>query len=574
MCNFLINSYLTENKSTLFSKSECRYGTGRKGIFLVSLFVIGKLISKLDEYVINNLIGKLMKKSDKLFELIENMSMSEKRYFKLFIARTHSEKTLNYVVLFDILDRLKNYEESKVIRFLKREKISAKYLAADKNYLYRMILKSLRSFHAGKSASLRVKEYLEYLEILYHKGLYHQANKLLQKAKKTAQTFELYSLLIEILNWERLFANLNSNRKVVTNCSIAINENLKLLKNINAYNELYHEMMLLRLELNKARNQKKLELLENLIQHPLLASKEMALSNIAKIRFYEIWASYYFITDQTHKEYECNSQAMEIMKSIPNFMEEWAGKYTGIFSRILVLQHKLYPEKCKESLQQFRKIPSQIKKGTLDIEVSVFVLSYSIEMNILISELDYEQAIIQSKVIEKGFKKYKDSIHASYYLTAYYRFAYVYFCSDKLSEALSYVNKINNEMDESERPDVFSNAKILNLIIHYELGNYNLLRYLIKSTREFLKRRDRLHQTEEILLRFFQKIAKPLTNKERVLFFQSLEQQLNKVWEDPLEKRALRYFDLEAWIESKIKNETIWNIQKASKMLTEQEKMN
>lgn len=506
-----------------------------------------------------------MNKPDKLFELIQNMSMSEKRYFKLFISRTNAEKTLNYVVLFDILDRIKSYEESKVIRFLKKEKISTKYLSADKNYLYRMILKSLRSFHTGKSASLRVKEYLEYFEILYYKGLYDQAFKLLIKAKKTAQTYEFHSLLMEILTWERSFAIIKSNRKEMNNSSQALKKNLELLKNRNAYNELYHEAVLLRIELNKARDHKNIEKLETLIQHPLLTSKEMALSNATQIRFHEIWAIYHFVMDETQKEYECNIEAMKIMKSIPQFMEEWPNTYTVIFSRILILQHKLYPEKCKETLQRFREIPRQIKKGILEIEVMVFVLSYGIEMSILISELDYNQAIIQSKVIEKGFKKYKEKIQSRYFLTAYYRFAYVHFCSGNLSEALAYVNKINNEMDESDRPDVFSQTKLLNLIIHYELGNFNLLRYLIKSTREFLKRRDRLYQTEEILLRFFQKVAKPMSNKERIHLFQILKEQLAQVWENKLEKRALRYFDLEAWIESKMTGVDIWEIQKVRK---------
>ena len=76
-------------------------------------------------------------------------------------------------------------------------------LAADKNYLYKQILKSLQYFHTEARTSLQIKNQIAYIEILYQKGLYNQCSKIIKHCKKQAQEAELPSLLIEILHWQR-----------------------------------------------------------------------------------------------------------------------------------------------------------------------------------------------------------------------------------------------------------------------------------------------------------------------------------------------------------------------------------
>ncbi len=511
-----------------------------------------------------------MKKNDKLFELIKSMSMSEKRYFKLFISRNKNSKQLNYTILFNAIDELNKYDESRLNQILKKEKVSCKYLAADKNYLYEIILKSLRSFYSGKSATLKVKEYLEYIDILYYKGLYTHCKKLLFKARKIAEAFELHSLLIEILEMERILAAIDADEDNIKLISKKLDTNLQLLTNRKTYNELYHEAVMLKSQYNKARNKKNIEALHHLLDHPLMRDETAALSNVARIKYQEIWAIYYFVTDQKEKEYESNRKIMEIMEYIPEFMQEWPMFYMSIFSRLLTLQYKLVPSDCEEMLKKFRDIPNRVKKAKLEVEVNVFALSYGIEMSILIEELKYDEAIHLVKVIEKGFKKYKNKIPRSYLITAYYRFAYVHFCRGQITDALHYVNKINNEFEESLRPDVFAYAKIFNLIIHYELKNYGLLKYLLKSTRDFLKRRNRFYQTEMILIKFFQKLIRNSTSPDiSIPLFEELKIALNDTWENEFEKRIQLYFDFESWMESKITNQALWDIQREKKTLVQ-----
>ena len=76
-------------------------------------------------------------------------------------------------------DKQKQYNEKKLndLSFVKN-------LSAEKNYLYRLILKSLNAFHSKLNSKNKIYNWLQSVEILYHKGLYQQALKLTKKARR------------------------------------------------------------------------------------------------------------------------------------------------------------------------------------------------------------------------------------------------------------------------------------------------------------------------------------------------------------------------------------------------------
>ena len=53
-----------------------------------------------------------MSKKDHLFELIQSLDKSEKRYFKL--AFSDQVKDKKYIKLFDVLERTEIYDEKKI----------------------------------------------------------------------------------------------------------------------------------------------------------------------------------------------------------------------------------------------------------------------------------------------------------------------------------------------------------------------------------------------------------------------------------------------------------------------------
>lgn len=120
-----------------------------------------------------------MKPSKELFYLIKSLTKSEKRYFKLMSSLQTGDK--NYMKLFECIDELEDYDEEAVKEKLKNEKF-IKHLPSEKNHLYKLILKSLRSF------------ILTILLLLFY--------------KKTSETLSFYSTKHFIPNVSRIYNEL------------------------------------------------------------------------------------------------------------------------------------------------------------------------------------------------------------------------------------------------------------------------------------------------------------------------------------------------------------------------------
>ena len=76
-----------------------------------------------------------MKPSDELHLLIKNLSMSEKRYFKIFSSRHVIAGENNYIRLFDAIEKQEEYNEPKIKTTFGKEKFIT-HLPSEKHYLY------------------------------------------------------------------------------------------------------------------------------------------------------------------------------------------------------------------------------------------------------------------------------------------------------------------------------------------------------------------------------------------------------------------------------------------------------
>lgn len=132
-----------------------------------------------------------MKNKTALYDLIQSMSKSEKRYFTLD-AQKSGRRSSRYLDLFKSINAMQDYEE---------EKLSRKYgksLPTDKHYLYEAILKSMRDYNSSKSRNARIKEMILDANNLYNRGLYAQSEERLDQAKGLAQELDDQLALLEI----------------------------------------------------------------------------------------------------------------------------------------------------------------------------------------------------------------------------------------------------------------------------------------------------------------------------------------------------------------------------------------
>jgi len=173
---------------------------------------------------------------------------------------------------------------------------------------------------------------------------------------------------------------------------------------------------------------------------------------------------------------------------------------------------------------------------------------------------DFEGAIkIVNKIIPI-IEKYDDKLHKEQELSFFYHIAYTYFGAGDYKEALSWINKVLNDNENTLRQDVYSYARLFNLVIHYELGNFDLLEYITKSTQRYLSKRQRDFQLELKVIDGIRKLIRmndPVDQKELLI---NLRDSLSKMVMKPEDEIILRYFDFIKWTQSKIEGKSMAEI--------------
>ena len=144
--------------------------------------------------------------SDRLYRLIKSLSGSEKRYFKVF-AHAAMQKDALYLLLFDHIDHASTFDDNVLKKKLygKKSQESKKYPVL-KAYLYEIVLKSLQSFDDKNSVIYKLNTQLQSVAVLYKRGLYTDCEPILLKAEKLAESYELFSYVLEVLDWRKQLA--------------------------------------------------------------------------------------------------------------------------------------------------------------------------------------------------------------------------------------------------------------------------------------------------------------------------------------------------------------------------------
>ncbi len=139
-----------------------------------------------------------MSKNDYLFSFIKDLTKNEKRFFRLYSNLYNTGNSKNYLILFDILDKMKTYDAAKVTQQLKKESPKAK-LSVVKHYLKQHLFDSLHTFYRKKIPAIQNNNILNTSYMLLHKKQFAEAQRLLLTFKNaTFQEYEDHLKIVEI----------------------------------------------------------------------------------------------------------------------------------------------------------------------------------------------------------------------------------------------------------------------------------------------------------------------------------------------------------------------------------------
>lgn len=503
-------------------------------------------------------MSKIIK--DHLFELIKSLSKSEKRYFKLQISRHIIGDKNNYALLFDYLDKSENYDEKALFKHFKKETFINHFSIA-KRRLYDQILSALDAFHAGNSVDAQLYKMMHGTDILYKKSLYSQASKLLNSAYKLVLKHERNTILLEIENKQQQLLE-------VKHYSVMDKEDLNeiqqrtndVLNQIRLKSELWFIKSRLFIELNKKgllRDRQHRDQLEDYHTqvNQLTIHSDLSVSN--NYLFHHIEAAYYFAIDDYKNSIIHLSHNLKLLEDNLFLLKEFPNYYIGTLTNAVYVHEQLREyEKADELLKKLKTFPVILGLDlSEDLSLKLFLSTSSIELSLLTSRGEFMQAEKIIPVIESGIKLYGDKIPVQRRLFFAYKFAGIYIGLNDFSEALKWVNRILNTPNPDNNDDIIAYTHILNLILHLELKNNQLIPYTIKNTQRYLKTRNRFYPFEQIILRFISGFNKTGMDFSEQNAWTNLYRELSELQKTEDYQVISEYFDFETWVKSKITNQ-------------------
>lgn len=507
-----------------------------------------------------------MKASDDLFQLIKSMSRTEKGYFKKFATKHTTSGGNIYLRLFDAIDDLERYDENELRKKFKGERFADK-IYSTKNYLFNLILKALGAYHSEKFAVSKLSMMHIELNVLFEKGLYKQYKTRLNKAIDLAREHDknfwlahLYDKEIKLLVTEYYEGAPPENFGLLKK---KVLENLDNLKLDQEFELLYYELFFLLKKIGSVRNKKDLDALNKFIDNPLLKNKKLAKNFNSKFHIFSILGHYYRAINDNENWYKYRKALLELLESDPKYLKEYKMSYISSLNNYLnacvnigkYKEFEKYLDKMKAFSSQFEN-----KKENADYQTRLFLLISDLELNYYKKTGRFDDLKKLIVAVETGFSKFGKLIIENRKIALYNRIAYANFIIRDYNKSIQYINLIMNATNPKVEQEQHSFARIRNLILHYELGNYDLLEYAVRSTRKYLSGAERIYKFEKLVLDFVVKAMNAAPEKEKQALYDRLKFDLVKIADDPFEKSALEQFDVISWLESKIQKKDFADI--------------
>jgi len=502
-----------------------------------------------------------MQPSNNLFLLISSLSKSEKRYFKVYSKRHIQKGGNHYIKLFDAIDKQKEYDELSLKDRFKGEPF-INYFRSEKQYLTELILECLNLYHSKKNVNLIIANKISSIEILYNRGLFDHAKLVLENVKNIINQYDVLFELPKIYNWERKLIVAKSYNKTTENDLNEIGEKeeegLKKIINLSAYRALADQIFFIFKKQVNLRNIEELKKLDEFMENDLLQNESKAISFTAKKIFYNIKSAYYHFKNDWKNNYEYTKKLYTLLFNKPKQIEGDVGYFLNITYNYILACVALQKDKEFYSLLKILKsIPEKYKTNSENTKLKVFILSNVSLLSYNLGRGNFKN--VQQCITEviEGLEKYKQKINKSVKMVFYFQIAYFYFGLNIYDKSLFWLNNVLNIYEKGIRQDIYVCARLLNMIAHYELGNQRLLDYLASSNKYHLKKQKVLYKFEERIIYFFgSEIIKVVNRQQLKNLFIQLKSDLVNICSDPLEKKAIEYFNFIAWTDSKISGKT------------------
>lgn len=489
--------------------------------------------------------------SDDLFNLIKSLTKTEKRYFRLYSSGGAYVKAGIYLKLFDVIDAQNEYNE---VRLKQAKGLRITNIEKAKRYLSNLILKALNSYYSESIFDLFFKERFKDLYVLFQKGLCDQCLKAFERLKKQVVLYERYTELVELYHFERKLADIW--RVDIEDVSRKAKEASDILV---AENELWHlSQVSYKIVHSKqqAADETEIRKVNGILNSPLLLKGTEKLSFIARINFNKIHIYCYTALRDLNKVFNYLEIQLKLYRKNPHQIKQFPSQYISTINNIIVVCDWTNRNKeFNKYLKEFEKIETRYRKtGNTFLAVQIFSKILFIEFSKLYISGEFHKIHRLLPEIENKLRRYSAVMGISQKQIIYLNVASSFLGAEDYADALVWLNKILVLQKTGEGLNYQVYARLLNVLIHYEMGNTDLLDSAIRSAYRFSKNRGMLNEYESCILGFIIRIRAIENKTKRIDEFKIFKQKMVKIAEEIAQKKPYSGFDFISWIDSKIQN--------------------
>lgn len=499
--------------------------------------------------------------TDALFQLIKSLEKSEKRNLKLFVNRNTGAESLKTMQLFDALDKMPEYDEKILLK--KAPAVSKQQLSNTKALLHKQILSSLRVLKDDGNIDIQLREMLDHARILYNKGLYMQVLKILDRLKDVARNHNQFTYVQQALYFEKKIEALYITRSIqnrAAELTREADEVNQILSNTNKLSNLNLLLYSWYIQNGHARNNEDIQDVKKLMDDNLPEKSKLSNSFYENIYLYQCEAWYSFIKLDFLKFYRYCQKWVDLFEAEPKMKEAETAMYVKAMHNLMSAHFDLLNrDKLAECIKRFKSFAkTDLIQNNNNNRIVTYVYLYTAVLNLHFLEGTFTKGLKMVPFLEEMLVQHEKYLDRHRVMVFYYKIACLYFGSGDNGNAIAYLNRIINQKDDL-RTDLQCYSRLLHLIAHYELGNYDLLEYLIKSVYRYMAKMENISKVEKAMLDFL-KTAFQYNTVTIKSEFEKLLNKLKKYQKNRLESRAFAYLDVISWLESKIYKKNVQDV--------------
>lgn len=480
----------------------------------------------------------------------------------MYIHANTKEDTSKYYEIFTAISNQTEYDDLSLAESLGYQS-NSNSLTANKNYLFQLILKSLRSYYYNPSSeNIYILGLLMDTELLFQKKIYKPCYKIIQKIQKICAEKNLVEYQVIANAWEIKVAmyvfkleeywnQLNLILDRAFKSSQSLDSKIVLLglyKQAQSHNMIYGVL----------KNKEALIKFKQLSRHPMLQNYDFSKPNEPAIYYHLFFITYYIGLRNLDQQLIWNKKLNLFFEKHPLLKSIYLDLY--VEAKALCIFNLLELRDFQNfsiELENFKQIKIPVTSSHIyhfwNSEY-LYLRSYSFTMT-----GEFDTILKELKMpIESYYKNMRTSMKSKNEIWMVGNLSWAYLGIGELEKALHWATSTIQLIDKNTQVDLYIIFRSVELIIHYQMGNSSVVSSITTSLRRYINSKNKMNLFEDYNLRFFKKASKSLNIKsEQKEILKELKADILKINEDDLKKSIIQPDRVLFWIESQLSGKTL-----------------